>query len=318
MEGSAAAAISVADTINLLFIGFLVCGLGEVAYVHKRLHAAKLGEYRMMGKGLGSLALAFAFVGLFLGPFNTTIVALWAAPFAPVHMDHSPLGWIYGLIVYELAYWIHHWLGHKVRLFWCLHSPHHAPESMSLFVGFNHFFFESVFYAPVIIGLFSALLGVHPIVVAGISILDMTWGNLLHVSDSVVVRRYGFLERFMQTPSYHRVHHAQNVRYMDTNYNSITLLWDWIFRTLQPLDDAEPVDYGITRDVETSSFWDVHFGEFRLLWRDMRSAPSLRAALSYLVMPPGWSHDGQQQTVGELKGRLLSAAEGATGPQNAP
>ncbi|MBW1884126.1 MAG: sterol desaturase family protein [Deltaproteobacteria bacterium] len=310
MEGSATTAISIANMVSILFVGFLVCGMAEVAYVHKRLHAAKLDEYRMMGKGLGALTLAFALVMLLLGPFNTAIVALWVAPHAPVHAGYSPMGWIYGLIVYELAYWIHHWLGHKVRLFWCVHSPHHAPESMSLFVGFNHFFFESTFYAPVIIGLFSGLLGVHPVVVAGISILDMSWGNSLHVSNHVVVRRYGFLERFMQTPSYHRVHHAQNIRYMDMNYNSITLLWDWIFGTLQPLDDAEPVIYGITRDVDTSSFWDVHFGEFRLLWRDMRRAPSLRAAISYLVMPPGWSHTGHQQTVAELKAQLSVAADG--------
>ena len=58
----------------------------------------------------------------------------------------------------------------------------------------------------------------------------------------------------------------------DTNYNSITLLWDWIFRTLQPLDDAEPVVYGITRDVDTGSFRDTHFGDFRLLWGDVRGA----------------------------------------------
>ncbi|MBW2361560.1 MAG: sterol desaturase family protein [Deltaproteobacteria bacterium] len=125
----------------------------------------------------------------------------------------------------------------------------------------------------------------------------------------------------MQTPAYHRVHHAQNVRYMDMNYNSITLLWDWIFGTLQPLDDAEPVTYGITRGVDTASFWDVHFGEFRLLWRDMRSAPNLRTAILYLVMPPGWSPAGPQRTVAELKAQLLLAAEGAVesppGPQSA-
>ncbi|MBW2361559.1 MAG: sterol desaturase family protein [Deltaproteobacteria bacterium] len=194
MEPSAATALSIADTIAILFIAFLVCGLAEAGYVHKRLHAAKLAEYRMMGKGLGSLALAFALVALLLGPFNTTIVALWVTPYAPVHLGHAPVGWIYGLVVYEFAYWMHHWLGHKVRLFWCVHSPHHAPESMSLFVGFNHFFFESTFYAPVIIGLLAGLLGVDPIVVAGISILDMTtsaitWWPAVTASSSTSCRR---------------------------------------------------------------------------------------------------------------------------------
>ena len=125
---------------------------------------------------------------------------------------------------------------------------------MNMFVGCNHSFLESIFYMPLTLGLLPALLGVHPIVIAVVSVVDAVWGNLLHISDGVVTRRYGVIERVLQTPSYHRVHHGRNVRYMDTNYNSITLLWDWMLGTLQPLDDGEPVVYGITREVDTSSF----------------------------------------------------------------
>ena len=96
---------------------------------------------------------------------------------------------------------------------------------------------------------------------------------------------------------------------MDTNYNSVTLLWDWLLGTLQPLDDAEPVVFGITRDVDTSSFWDVHFGEFVLLWRDMRSAPTWRAAAGYLLKPPGWSASGELNTAAARKQRLLTGAD---------
>jgi alkylglycerol monooxygenase len=116
-------------------------------------------------------------------------------------------------------------------------------------VGFNHSPLESVFYLPLTLGLPCALLGVHPLVIAGVSLVDVVWGNLLHISDHVVSGRYGVLERVLETPSYHRVHHAQNVRYMDMNYNTITLLWDWLMGTLEPLDDTEPVVYGITRYV---------------------------------------------------------------------
>ncbi len=306
MDPSTTQALAISDAISLLFIALLAYGIAEGSYVHLRRHAARLAEYRMMGVGLGVTALAFACVILLLGPFSATVVALWASRFALWDAGLGPFGWVYGLIVYEFAYWMMHWGGHKVRLLWCVHSPHHAPESMNMFVGFNHSFLESVFYLPLTLGLPCALLGVHPLVVAGVALLDAVWGNLLHVSDNVVVHRYGVLERFLQTPSYHRVHHGQNVRYMDTNYNSITLLWDWLLGTLQPLDDAEPVVYGITRDVDTSSFLDVHFGEFVLLWRDMRKAPTWRAAISYLFKAPGWSPSGEQETVAVRKQRLLA------------
>jgi len=301
-------ALSLADAVSLLFVALLVYGIAEGLFVHLRRHAARLPEYRMMGFGLGATSLAFACVALLFGPFNTTVVAVWGSAFAPWQAGLAPVGWVYGLVVYELAYWLQHWLAHKVRLLWCIHSPHHAPESMNMFVGFNHFFLESVFYLPLSLGLLPALLGVHPLVVAAIAVVDVIWGNLLHISDHVVARRYGVFERFLQTPSYHRVHHAQNVRYMDTNYNSITLLWDWLLGTLQPLDDAEPVVYGITRDVDTSRFWDVHFGDFRLLWGDVRGAPGWRAAIAYLLKPPGWSPTGEPNTAAARKRRWLAQA----------
>jgi hypothetical protein len=164
------------------------------------------------------------------------------------------------------------------------------------------------------LGLLPALLGVDPVIVAVISFVDVVWGNFLHVSDKVVTRRLGVLEKFMQTPRYHRVHHARNVRYMDTNYNSITLLGDWLLGTLQPLDENEPVEFGITREVNTSSFWDVHFGEFWLLWRDLRQAGSIRSALGYLFCAPGWSPDGYHHTAAAQKLRALHGAGDLTQP----
>lgn len=273
----------------------------ELAYVHFYRKEARLGEYGMSTKGLGFNILVGIFIGTVWGPFSKTLLALWGASLTPVHAGLSPLACIYGFLIYELSYWLQHWLAHKVRLLWCLHSPHHAPGAMHIFVGFNHSFLESIFYMPLMTGLVPALLGVDPVFIAVFSFIDVMWGNFLHVSDKVVTRRLGFLERFVQTPSYHRVHHAQNVRYMDTNYNSITLFGDWLMGTLQPLEDDEPVRYGITREVNTSSFWDVHFGEFRLLWQDIYKAKGVRAKVGYLLRAPGWSPAGEQHTAAALK-----------------
>ena len=88
---------------------------------------------------------------------------------------------------------------------------------------------------------------------------------------------------------------------MDTNYNSITLFWDWLLGTRQPLLDSEPVQFGITREPRPDSYWDVHFGEFRALWQDVKRAPGLLNKLAYLFMPPGWSHTGDGATVAARK-----------------
>ncbi|MDG2448926.1 MAG: sterol desaturase family protein, partial [Saprospiraceae bacterium] len=199
-----------------------------------------------------------------------------------------------------------HWLAHKVRLIWCLHSPHHAPESMNMLVGFNHSFIEVIFYMPFFLGFMPSLLGVHPVIVLSIAVIDIIWGNLLHINEKVVPSgRYGLLEKILQTPSHHRVHHAQNVMYLDTNYNSMTLFWDWVLGTLQPLREDEKVKYGITRNVKSDNFWDVQFGEFVLLAKDMWNASGILNKLNYLFQPPGWSHTRKHTgLVSELKKEL--------------
>lgn len=228
--------------------------------------------------------------------FTTAGLAIIGTQLTPFHLPDHWSKWAIGLVIYEFWYWVQHWAGHKVRLFWCIHAPHHAPKTINMIAGLNHHFLESLIYFPVFFGFMNAICGVPVEVILVITAIDGLWGSFLHISPAVVKGKYGPLEYFMQTPSYHRVHHGRNVRYMDTNYNSITLLWDWIMGTRQPLLDDDPVDYGITREVDTTSLMDVQFGEFTALWRDVKSAPGIANKIRYMIMPPGWSHTGDHKT----------------------
>lgn len=238
-------------------------------------------------------------------PFGLPVDRLSALEIAAVFdAGHGVFGLLYGLVVYEFFYWLQHWLAHKVRLLWCIHSPHHAPPDIHMAIGANHHFLEGLLYFPLFFGLLPAIFGVEPVVLVCLNVLDMVWGSFLHVSPEFVREgRYGLIRRFMQTPAHHRVHHGKNPRYIDRNYNSITLFWDWVFGTLEPLDDAESVEFGITRPVQAGSYWDVHFGEFVALFRDMRSAQSLFEAGSYLIKPPGWAPGDDRQTARAIRAR---------------
>ncbi len=287
--------------------GVLLLALGaylilELVVLHFRRRRLGLREARACALGLGSNALAGAAVTGLWGSLGVGAAALAATSLSPIEAGLSWPWWIYGWVVYEFWYWVQHWAAHKVRLLWCIHSPHHAPRSIHMLVGANHHLIESIFYFPFFFGFVPALFGVHPVICVAVNIVDGIWGSFLHISDEIVPNgRYGVLERFLQTPSYHRVHHGKNPRYLDTNYNSITLLWDWLLGSLQPLRDDDPVDYGVTRTHDTGSFWDLHFGEFRLLWRDVRTTPRWSERLRYVVMPPGWTADGTGKTVAAVK-----------------
>ena len=226
-------------------------------------------------------------------------------PFAILKTTNTWYWFIYGYIVWELAHFVYHYLGHKVRLFWCLHSTHHAPEAMNLTVSFSHFFLEGP-YADFIRTTICILLGVNPAMLFLIMFIDGSWGGFIHAGENLIKNgRLGPLERIMLTPSHHRVHHAKNPLYMDTNFCNLLNIWDRVFKTHQlELKDEEPI-YGITRPIKNNSMWDVYFGEFVCLFRDVAHAPGIKNKLLYFVMPPGWSHDGNHKTAKVTKKEYL-------------
>ena len=288
---------------------FLYIG-AELFVLHFRRRALRLAEARTAALGFLSIASTTILLTRFWGPVGVALMATLGAGLSPVDsFGLGPVGWIYGLFVYEFWYWVQHWAAHKVRLLWCIHSPHHAPESLHMLIGTNHNPIESVFYMTFFAGFMTAIVGVDPIVCIGLNFVDSIWGSLLHISDDLVPRgRYGPLERFLQTPSHHRVHHAKNVRYLDRNYCSMTLFWDWLLGTLEPLRDEEAPRYGITREVDTGDFWDVQFREFALLRDDVRRARGWRDKIGYLLRPPGWRPGDASQTAAGRQRALRASA----------
>lgn len=237
---------------------------------------------RFIGRFI-SIAMTAICIGLFqkYAPFQTTMTWYW---------------FVYGYIIWEFAHFIYHYLGHKVRLFWSLHATHHTPEEMNLSVAHAHFFLEAP-YADVIRTTICILLGVHPALLFAIMFVDGTYGTFIHVGENLMKdARMGFLNKLMLTPSHHRVHHARNPLYIDTNYCNLLNVWDKIFKTYQEEQKDIGIEYGITREINSGNFIDVYFGEFIALFRDVIEAPGLKNKLAYIFFPPGWDHTGNHRT----------------------
>lgn len=212
---------------------------------------------------------------------------------------------MYGYIIWEFSHFIYHYLAHKVRILWCLHSTHHAPQTMNLAVTYTHFFLEAP-YADVIRTSICILAGVNPPLLFFIMFIDGTWGAFIHVGENMMKDgRMGFLNKIILTPSHHRVHHARNPLYMDTNFCNLLNIWDKAFGTFENEHKEIPIEYGITRPMNANSFVDVNFGEFAALWKDIRKAPGLRNKLLYFIKPPGWSHTGEHKTAKVVRQQYL-------------
>jgi sterol desaturase/sphingolipid hydroxylase (fatty acid hydroxylase superfamily) len=213
--------------------------------------------------------------------------------------------WIYAYLVWELSTWVWHYSTHRVRILWCLHSPHHAPEDLTMTTAWVHFFAEG-YYTAFVQWFILALLGVQPTMLLAIMSIEVTWGTFIHAGErSLKTGRLGFLKHLIITPSHHRVHHAKNPLYMDTNFCTFLPFWDWLFGTLQPLRDEVKIEYGITRKIDITSFMDFYFGEMRLLFNDVKNEKIFKNKLLYLIKPPGWLPESTEHTAATVRGNFL-------------
>lgn len=280
-------------------IPFILLAELALAFLHRNIG---LTEYKIpfliyLFNRVAGRFISFGLVGFCIG---------WLQPYALPGISVTWYWFIYGYIIWEFAHFIYHFLAHKVRLFWCLHSTHHAPEQMNLSVTYAHFILEAP-YADFIRTSICILLGVPPEMLFAIMFIDGTWGAFIHVGERVLKdARLGIVGRFFLTPSHHRVHHARNPLYMDTNFCNLLNVWDHVFRTYQPEQPHIVPEYGITRPIQSGNFFDVYFGEWYYLAQDILQAPGLKNKLLYLVMPPGWRHDGNHETARVRRNQWLA------------
>lgn len=229
--------------------------------------------------------------------------------FALFTVDRSWIGWLYAYLMWELTYWIWHYAAHRVRLFWCLHSPHHAPAEMNMTVAWVHFFAEGYYTAAIQVPLLM-IFGVQPEMVAIILVIDGTWGTFIHAGEDAFKNgKLWILEKFLITPSHHRVHHAKNPLYMDTNFCVLLPFWDWVFGTLQNEKDEVKIEYGITREMDVTNFIDFYFGECISLYRDVLSTQGFQNKLRLLFMPPGWTPESREKTAIVVRQQFLEGRE---------
>lgn len=290
-EGLAAV---LAPTLSLVLLFEVGAALVRRRYQHKHFVPQFLTYL------LNRLIVSFVFIGS---------IAFWVGVFEPIRPFTVPFTWwgfVYGFLVFELAVWVLHWASHKVRLLWCVHATHHTSETMNIGVASSNFILEQAYLA-----LFKALIctvfGVAPAVLLAVLLIDGVWVRFAHISEETLPNgRLGFLNRFLITPSRHRVHHARNPLYLDQNFSNTLNFWDWAFGTLQREERHEKIEYGITRPVNHANFLDFYMGEWFALWRDVRHAPGWRNKLRYLVMPPGWSHAGDSKLAGPTRRAYLN------------
>ena len=181
------------------------------------------------------------------------------------------------------GYWIHR-IEHTVNIFWNRHIIHHSSEEFNLACALRQsisevFSFVGIFLLP------AALVGVPTQVIAVIAPIQLFAQFWYHTR---MIRKMGWLEKVIVTPSHHRVHHAMNPEYLDKNFGQVFILWDKWFGTFQPeLTDVPPV-YGVKRPVHTWNPFLIGLQHVWLLIRDAWRTSNVWDKIRIWFMPTGW------------------------------
>lgn len=200
------------------------------------------------------------------------------------HLEANVLAYVIAFIVIDFyGYWTHR-LAHQINFLWNKHAIHHSSEEFNLACALRQTVssFVNLF---IILLIPAAILGVPAVVIAitlPIQLFLQFWYHTKHI------KKMGFLEHLLVTPSHHRVHHAINPEYMDKNHSQIFIIWDKLFGTFQQELDTVPPVYGITRPAQTWNPIRINFQHLWLLISDAWRAENWKDKFTIWFKPTGW------------------------------
>lgn len=249
----------------------------------------------------------------------TGFATLWLMLLAwPYHLSVSTIsGWGFdgipftwwsvalAFVIYDFTYYWKHRLAHRIRWFWMEHVTHHSSTHYNLTTALRQPWFGP-FTGLILLGLPMVLIGFHPYLIFFIAGLNLIYQFWIHTE--AVDRMPGWFEAVFNTPSHHRVHHATNPRYLDSNYAGVFIIWDKMFGTFVPELHADKPVYGIVKPIGSHNPFVIAFHELGGLLRDcardgLRPDRWIRRA----VNAPGWSPDGAHNRSVELKSAYVKA-----------
>lgn len=176
---------------------------------------------------------------------------------------YAVLYWGALILFNDFMFYVFHWIAHKSRFFWALHVAHHNSTEYNFTVSIRGLFLLQVFKFP----LWAVMpwLGFSPIDVFFTDSIVYFYQFWVHTK---LIGRLGFLEKFMQTPVNHSVHHSKKPELLNKNLGGIFIIWDRLFGTY--VKTNEEIEFGIPNNIETQNPWVVGMHEFIVIWREVK------------------------------------------------
>jgi sterol desaturase/sphingolipid hydroxylase (fatty acid hydroxylase superfamily) len=261
---------------------FLATILGEALVIQ-----ARQGSYSWKNTGISSLLAVGHLVTQ--AAAHGVIFGLIATAVYQVRLTTIPVSWenwpsvIVLFLLTDLAFYVEHRCSHRIRLLWASHSVHHSTERMVVSAAFR------LSWTPLLSGVFLFYLpivwiGYDPVWVFGMVSASLTYQFFIHTE---LIKRIGWLDWVINTPSAHRVHHASNPEYIDKNFGGVLMIWDHLFGTYQAELPSIKIRYGLLHPRSSpANPFVIAYEDFWQMLKEIVSARGWRAWFHSVLGPP--------------------------------
>ncbi len=140
-------------------------------------------------------------------------------------------------VAWDFSGWVYHVIGHRTRIGWAAHQPHHSGSEYDATLGLRQSWtpFHGLVHHPLL-----ALAGFDLRVVLVCAAVSNCWQVLEHTSLPVRFPRW--FAAVVMTPAAHRHHHGRDGGLV--SLGPFFTVWDRLAGTWVPAEHPAPLAYG--------------------------------------------------------------------------
>jgi len=179
------------------------------------------------------------------------------------------------LLLYDFVFFLTHFTMHKVPALWAIHKVHHSAEVLTPLTRYREHFIAGPIWASgaafsygVAAGIFGWLFkdSITQATLFNIGFFALLFGftgSFRHYH--VQFRYWPWLEKWLQSPAMHHVHHSYLEKHWDKNFAAVTSIYDRLFGTMYipETDEYTPWGIGPETQAEYRTFWQNTAGPFK-------------------------------------------------------
>jgi len=226
--------------VNLPYVVAVAAVAAEVAWLAR---AGGPARRRLLMSAVTATAMAAGALVVSV-PYTAAFRVLWGALAtfrweggADLWRAHPLLGAAVAFVAWDFSGWIYHLVGHRTRVGWAAHQPHHSGTEFNASLGLRQSWapFHGLVHHPLL-----AFLGFDLRVIFVCAALSNLWQVLEHTSLGIRFPRW--FAAVVMTPAAHRHHHGREGAAV--NLGPFFTIWDRLAGTWVPPDRPAPAAYG--------------------------------------------------------------------------